>query len=217
MIMANGSILVVGGEQDNNGAEQPNLEILPRTGGGTVNLQFLADTAPFNLYPYIMVLPTGILIVYYNEARIIDEKTFAVIKTLPNLPGAVNDPTGGRSYQLQGSTVVLPQSAPYTDPIQVMACGGSTENGGYSIDNCVTIAPEATNPTWTIERMASYSLFLWTIESKLTSTPALETCDALHGRTARRHLPHCKWRPARRSRVRVGSIQNPFNTVQQLT
>lgn len=155
MIMANGSILVVGGEQDNNGAEQPNLEILPRTGGGTVNLDFLARTAPFNLYPYLMVMPSGIFILYYNEARILDEKTFATIKTLPNLPGAVNDPTGGRSYQLQGTTVALPQHAPYTDPIGVMACGGSTQNGGYSIDNCVSTQPEATNPTWTIERMVS--------------------------------------------------------------
>ena len=92
MIMANGSILVVGGEIGNNEAEQPNLEILPKTGGGTVNLPFLQDTAPFNLYPYIMVVPTGIFILYYNEARILNEKTFATIKTLPNVPGAVNGP-----------------------------------------------------------------------------------------------------------------------------
>ena len=32
MIMANGSILVVGGEQGSNGAAVPTLEILPRVG-----------------------------------------------------------------------------------------------------------------------------------------------------------------------------------------
>jgi len=133
MVMANGSILVVGGEIANNENVQPNLEILPATGGGTVNLQFLADTAPFNLYPYIMVLPSGIFILYYNQARILDEKTFATKKQLPNLPGAVNDPNGGRSYQLQGTTVALPQYAPFTDPVGVMACGGSTEGGGYAV------------------------------------------------------------------------------------
>ncbi|CZR68739.1 related to glyoxal oxidase precursor [Phialocephala subalpina] len=155
MIMANGSILVVGGEIGQNAAEQPNLEILPRTGGGTVNLDFLQRTAPFNLYPFIMVVPSGIFILYYNEARILDEKTFATIKTLPNLPGAVNDPTGGRTYQLQGSMIALPQYAPFTDPMGIMACGGSTSNGGYAIDNCVSTFPEAANPTWTIERMPS--------------------------------------------------------------
>lgn len=155
MIMANGSILVVGGEIGQNADEQPNLEILPRTGGGTVYLDFLQRTHPFNLYPFIIVVPSGIFILYYNEARILDENTFATIKTLPNLPGAVNDPTGGRTYQLQGSMIALPQYAPYTDPLGVLACGGSTSNGGYAIDNCVSTQPEAANPVWTIERMPS--------------------------------------------------------------
>ncbi|PMD52509.1 copper radical oxidase [Hyaloscypha bicolor E] len=155
MIMANGSILVVGGEIGQNADEQPNLEILPRTGGGTVYLDFLQRTHPFNLYPFIIVVPSGIFILYYNEARILDENTFATIKILPNLPGAVNDPTGGRTYQLQGSMIALPQYAPYTDPLGVLACGGSTSNGGYAIDNCVSTQPEAANPVWTIERMPS--------------------------------------------------------------
>ncbi|EKD12599.1 copper radical oxidase [Drepanopeziza brunnea f. sp. 'multigermtubi' MB_m1] len=155
MIMANGSILVVGGEIGQNADQQPNLEILPRTGGGTVYLDFLQRTHPFNLYPFIMVVPSGIFILYYNEARILDEKTFATVKILPNLPGAVNDATGGRTYQLQGSMVALPQYAPFTAPVGVLACGGSTSNGGYAIDNCVSTQPEAANPAWTIERMPS--------------------------------------------------------------
>ncbi|KAH7319166.1 hypothetical protein BKA65DRAFT_609130 [Rhexocercosporidium sp. MPI-PUGE-AT-0058] len=166
MIMANGSILVVGGEIGQNAAEQPNLEILPPTGvkdasttsgysNTTVYLDFLDRTAPFNLYPFIIVLKSGIFIAYYNEARILDEVNFQTIKTLPNMPGAVNDPTGGRTYQLEGAMVVLPQHAPYTDPVGVLICGGSTSGGGYPIDNCVSTQPEAANPTWTIERMPS--------------------------------------------------------------
>ncbi|KAH9207298.1 hypothetical protein DL95DRAFT_527981 [Leptodontidium sp. 2 PMI_412] len=166
MIMANGSILVVGGEIGQNAAEQPNLEILPPTGvkdasttsgysNTTVYLDFLDRTAPFNLYPFIVVLKSGIFIAYYNEARILDEVNFQTIKTLPNMPGAVNDPTGGRTYQLEGAMVVLPQHAPYTDPVGVLICGGSTSGGGYPIDNCVSTQPEAANPTWTIERMPS--------------------------------------------------------------
>jgi len=59
--MANGSILVMGGEDNNSGNEQPNLEVLPRIPGGdtTVYLDFLAQTYPFNLYPFLMVLPSG--------------------------------------------------------------------------------------------------------------------------------------------------------------
>ncbi|KAH6669578.1 copper radical oxidase [Halenospora varia] len=166
MMMANGSVLVMGGEIGQNAAEQPTLEILPPTGVPTTGtssgysnttkyLDFLDRTAPFNLYPYMTVVPSGILVVYYNEARIIDEVNFGTIKTLPNLPGAVNDPTGGRSYQLQGAVVSLPQYAPFTDPLGVLACGGSTQNGGAAIDNCVSAYPEADNPTWTIERMPS--------------------------------------------------------------
>lgn len=170
LVMANGSILIVGGEVGQNAAEQPTLEILPATGvpqkgtasgysNTTVYLDFLDRTAPFNLYPFITVVPSGIFIAYFNEARILDEKTFNTIKTLPNMPAAVNDPTGGRTYQLQGAMVLLPQKAPYTDPLGVLICGGSTSNGGYPIDNCVSTQPEAATPQWTIERMVSFSLF----------------------------------------------------------
>jgi hypothetical protein len=107
------------------------------------------------MYPFVTVVPQGIFIAYYNEARILDEKTFATIKTLPNMPGAVNDPTGGRTYQLEGAMVLLPQHAPYTNPLGVLICGGSTSNGGYAIDNCISTQPGAANPTWTIERMPS--------------------------------------------------------------
>jgi hypothetical protein len=166
LIMANGSILIVGGEIGQNAAEQPTLEILPPTGvkdatqssgysNTTVYLDFLARTAPFNLYPFVTVIPQGIFIAYYNEARILDEKTFATIKTLPNMPGAVNNPDGGRTYQLEGAMVLLPQHSPYTDPLGVLICGGSTSGGGYAIDNCISTQPGATNPTWTIERMPS--------------------------------------------------------------
>jgi hypothetical protein len=69
------------------------------------------------------------------------------------MPGAVNDDTGGRSYQLEGSMVLLPQYAPYTENLGVLICGGSTSGGGYPIDNCISTRPEDENATWTIERM----------------------------------------------------------------
>jgi hypothetical protein len=191
LTMANGSILIVGGEIASNAAEQPTLELLPATGvpnpvpntvsgysNTTVYLDFLDRTAPFNLYPFICVLPTGgIFIAYYNEARILDEVTFATTRTLPNMPGSVNNPLAGRTYQLEGTMVLLPQYAPYTDHLQVLICGGSTAVGddGDPIDNCISTAPEDSNPTWTIERMVSAVLsFLSShILDSLTPFPSL--------------------------------------------
>ena len=166
MIMANGSILVVGGEVNNNGNENPTLEILPPTGvpdasqpngysNTTVYLDFLEETWPFNLYPFVTVVPSGIFIAFWNQARILDEKTFQTIKTLPPIPGNVNDPTAGRTYQLEGAMVNLPQHYPYTDLMSVLICGGSTQGGGYAVDNCVSTQPEAASPVWNTERMVS--------------------------------------------------------------
>lgn len=51
--------------------------------------------------------------------------------------------------------MVLPQHAPYTDPLTVLICGGSTPFEGSALDNCVSIQPDVPNANWTIERMPS--------------------------------------------------------------
>jgi hypothetical protein len=48
---------------------------------------------------------------------------------------------------------MLPQHAPYTDPVVIMVCGGTTEIENDPLDSCISIAPEAANPTWAYERM----------------------------------------------------------------
>ena len=158
MLLTNGSILVVGGENGSNGPPVPTLEILPKPPGGTTMfLDFLNRTDPFNLYPYLSVLPSSgnVFIAYYNEARILDAGSFATVKTLPNIPGHVNNNASGRTYPFEGTSVLMPQKAPYTDPLTIMICGGSNDGPALSvgIDNCVSIQPESANPTWTIERM----------------------------------------------------------------
>ncbi|RAL65885.1 hypothetical protein DID88_005548 [Monilinia fructigena] len=168
MIMANGSILVVGGEIGSNSPASPSLELLPPTGAPVLNLDFLAQTDPNNLYPFLAVIPSGIFIAYYNEARILNETTFETIKTLPNIPGAVNDPNGGRNYPLEGAMALLPQVYPFTDLLSVLICGGSTPGGGFAIDNCVSMQPEAENATWVIERMVRKP-FLFIVGSKLSN------------------------------------------------
>ena len=98
-------------------------------------------------YPDLLSFGAG----YYNEARILNPVTFDTIKTLPNMPGSVVSPLAGRTYPLEGTAVLFPQHAPYTDPLTVLVCGGS--NFGIALDNCVSIQPEVENPQWTLERM----------------------------------------------------------------
>ena len=61
MMIPNGSILVVGGETGANGPPEHSLEIMPKPPGGdkVVNLDYLQRTDPNNLYPFLMVLPSG--------------------------------------------------------------------------------------------------------------------------------------------------------------
>jgi hypothetical protein len=162
----------VGGENGAGGAADSTLEILPRIPGGStlVSLDWLDQTDPNNLYPFLHVLPSGRIFVgefertgfsespysrsragYYNEARILDPGTFATVQVLPNMPGSVTSFLAGRTFPNQGTSVLLPQFAPYTDPITVLICGGS--NFGVALDNCVSIQPESNDPTWVIERM----------------------------------------------------------------
>ncbi|KAF2088050.1 copper radical oxidase [Saccharata proteae CBS 121410] len=157
MLMANGSILVVGGEDGSNGAPVPSLEILPKPDGGfLLDCEWLRRTDPYNLYPFMAVLPSGgILAAYYNEARILDENTLETKSVLPNMPGAVNNFLGGRTYPFEGTSMLMPQRAPYTEPLTVLICGGSTPGPEIAIDNCVSIEPETPNANWTIERMPS--------------------------------------------------------------
>jgi len=98
---------------------------------------------------------------YYNEARVLDPVTFATSLVLPDIPGSVASPGAGRTYPNEGVSVILPQYAPYTDLITVVVCGGS--DFGIALDNCVSIQPDAPNPTWLIERMVRPLLHLMKI------------------------------------------------------
>ncbi|QIW95400.1 hypothetical protein AMS68_000918 [Peltaster fructicola] len=156
MIMANGSILVVGGEVGSNGAPVGDLEVLPSPAKQKVPAEYLTRTDPYSTYPFLAVLPSGgILVTYYNEARILDPVTLTTNRSLPNIPGAVNDFDGGRTYPFEGSSMLLPQHAPYTDPLGVLICGGSVPGPEFGLDNCVTIQPDQPQANWTIERMPS--------------------------------------------------------------
>ncbi|KAF2209576.1 hypothetical protein CERZMDRAFT_70063 [Cercospora zeae-maydis SCOH1-5] len=155
MILANGSVLIAGGEEGSNGAPVPSLEILPQT-GNLVDAPYLERTDPDNLYPFLIVLPSGnIFIGYYNEGLLLDPVSLQPVRQLPNMPGSVNRPDSGRTYPYEGTAVVLPQVAPYTDPLEILICGGSNPGVAIALDNCITIEPDNPASNWTIERMPS--------------------------------------------------------------
>ncbi|KAL7277999.1 hypothetical protein ACG7TL_007952 [Trametes sanguinea] len=171
LVMSNGSVLVVGGEVGSNGSPEPTLEILPTPEGGPTYLfmDWLNRTDPNNLYPFLHMLPSGnIFVGYYNEARILNPVTFDTIKTLPNMPGSVTSFLAGRTYPLEGTAVLFPQHAPYTDPVTILICGGS--NFGIALDNCVHMQPEVENPQWTLERMPSKRVMTCMVSAALVFT-----------------------------------------------
>ena len=59
MLMPNGSILIVGGETGSDGPPEPTLELLSGS-GPVITLDYLQRTVHLNnLYPFLMVLPSG--------------------------------------------------------------------------------------------------------------------------------------------------------------
>lgn len=53
---------------------------------------------------------------------------------------------------MEGAAVIFPQHAPYTDPLEILVCGGSCPGAGIALDNCLSIQPEVQNATWALER-----------------------------------------------------------------
>ncbi|KAN0132716.1 hypothetical protein V8E53_009387, partial [Lactarius tabidus] len=157
LVLSNGSVLVMGGLIGAGGPDSATLEIVPQIPGGStlMSLDWLENTNPNNLYPFLHILPGGSIFVGdYNDARLIDQGTFATVKVLPPIPGSVNNALAGRNYPYEGASVLFPLRPPYANESTVMICGGS-DSGGNALDNCVSIQPEAENPTWVIERMPS--------------------------------------------------------------
>ncbi len=60
---------MVGGETGSNAPANPTLEILPRIPGGNTQLfmDWLDRTNPNNLYPFLHVLPSGLIFAGASE------------------------------------------------------------------------------------------------------------------------------------------------------
>lgn len=160
IVLSNGSLLAMGGESGSDAPIVPSCEVLPHPEGVTEStyldyLERAENIGRTNSYPHLAILPSGdMFFAQFNESRIISQTDFQTIRQLPDMPGAVDNPLTGRNYPLQGTMMLMPQKAPYTDPLEVLVCGGTTaEPGNEALDNCVIIEPDTPGAEWTIERM----------------------------------------------------------------
>lgn len=160
IVLSNGSLLAMGGESGSDAPIVPSCEVLPHPAGVTEStyldyLERAENIGRTNSYPHLAILPSGdMFFAQFNESRIISQTDFQTIRQLPDMPGAVDNPLTGRNYPLQGTMMLMPQKAPYTDPLEVLVCGGTTaEPGNEALDNCVIIEPDTPGAEWTIERM----------------------------------------------------------------
>lgn len=158
--LPSGSVLILGGSakgtgKNNAAINNPTYEIW--TVGGApqpkvVNLPFLVETMPYNLYPFLHVLPNfenkQLAFVFANDHGIVyDFDAAAVVSTTPKLPGGI------RSYPLTGNSILLPLRPSQNYKPVVMICGGNTamEIKNPALASCGRIDPTEANAQWEID------------------------------------------------------------------
>jgi hypothetical protein len=160
--LPNGNVLVLGGSakgtgKNNAGINNPTYEIWimgepiappPEP----VPLQFLVDTLPYNLYPFLTVLPNFdnkiIAFIFANNKGIVyDFGTATVVRNLPDLPGGV------RSYPLTGNSILLPLKPSLNYKPTMMICGGNTvqEIKSPASASCGRINPTEEGSVWEMD------------------------------------------------------------------
>jgi hypothetical protein len=163
-VLEDGSMIVIGGDQNggyvNTAAQDnPTYEYFPPKGDGqAINLQFLSDTLPVNLYALTWLMPSGLLFMQANKQTILLNHTDQTTTNLPTMPIAT------RVYPASAATAMLPLIPDNDYKVTLLFCGGSvtTQWGndgspGYNVtavpadNSCVRISPEASNPQYTTD------------------------------------------------------------------
>jgi len=156
LTMPTGDILNFGGSVQSTGANSanknnPTFEIHSPTGNNKAsNVQFLVDTLPYNLFPFIHVIPDGIwqgyYIVFANKASVIYDITNNVpIKALPEAPGGI------RSYPCTGAATLLPLDYQNNYNPEFLVCGGQSMFNQFTNpaeDSCVRMDLGSADPKW---------------------------------------------------------------------
>lgn len=171
-LLPDGRMLIVGGASagvaiNGAGTNVPSLEYYPAAPGAEATpVPFLTDTLPYNLYPFVHLLPNGLVFIFAADQYILwNTKTNAAVDG--NFPAlAATDAAGNRivrSYPLPGTSAMFPLSPKNGYHAEIMVCGGSATTGFAGVgernenapaDNkCWRISPLALVPKWEMETM----------------------------------------------------------------
>ncbi|GMH23061.1 hypothetical protein Nepgr_024904 [Nepenthes gracilis] len=149
-ILADGSVIVVGGKATNS------IEFYPPR-NGAIRFPFLAEMADRqgdNLYPYVHLLPGGDLFVFVNNRAVLyDYSKNLIVKHYPPLDG------GPRNYPSAGSSVMLALEGDYSTAV-IVVCGGAEYGAFIKMDtttpahgSCGRIVATQPDPVWEMEEM----------------------------------------------------------------
>lgn len=160
--LGDGTLWVGGGEDYGGyvadaGQNQPNFEYWPPR-GDAVNMDFLTQTLPMNLYPLAWLMASGKLFVQAGQDAILyDLGSNSVAKGLPSTTGPM------KVYPASAGVAMLPLTPASNYSQEVLFCGGVQRpldewgNGSGPLYNplttpaskvCERITPEADNPAW---------------------------------------------------------------------
>ncbi|KAF9952661.1 hypothetical protein BGZ72_006025 [Mortierella alpina] len=144
--------LAINREATNN----PTWELYPKPlDFQPVQMQFMIDSMPNNLYPNVYSLPDGNLYIFANTKSVIyNVATQQEVKRLPDLVG------GPRSYPLTGSHVLLPLDPAKNYDHEILVCGGSETMSTRSpaLKTCGRINLHAPDPQWEMDEMPTARL-----------------------------------------------------------
>ncbi|KAI9637230.1 glyoxal oxidase N-terminus-domain-containing protein [Dioszegia hungarica] len=160
-VLEDGTMIVIGGDKNggyvNTAAQDnPTYEFFPpRTPNVAINLDFLSETLPVNLYALTWLLPSGKLFMQANRRTILYDYNEQETTDLPDMPYAT------RVYPASAATAMLPLIPDNNYSAGILFCGGSNPpqwgndgTAGYNVtavpadSTCVRIYPDAPNPTY---------------------------------------------------------------------
>ncbi|GLJ15859.1 hypothetical protein SUGI_0261780 [Cryptomeria japonica] len=158
IVLPDGRIIVVGGRK------QFNYEFIPKRSKSesTIEFPFLqrtSDPSENNLYPFLHLLPDGLLYIFANQWSVaFNYRNATVLREYPPMPGGFS-----RNYPATGSSVLLPLDGNRGfQEVTVLICGGAKSNAYLQAKNSEFLPAAATcgrmkltdpNPTWTMEQM----------------------------------------------------------------
>ncbi|KAF8334888.1 glyoxal oxidase N-terminus-domain-containing protein [Cantharellus anzutake] len=144
--MDDGSVIIIGGlhRAPAPSVNNPTYEFFPSR-GLPVQLQFLKDTLPANMYPLTWLLPSGRVFVQANWGTMILDVKSGKETRLDNVPNAV------RTYPASAATVLLPLTPDNGYSATILMCGGQNNNvwvqskslvNKAASNDCVRISPD---------------------------------------------------------------------------